>query len=173
MEQYCLRENRLILCDEELDLFIDEPFPIVQGDVYRNGETAHYYPSGELFSLCYYKEGDLHGPSYFYAQGGKVLSESWFIRGKQEGKMRQYYRSGALYCIQRYREGEKTGKQEFYYEDGGVKTLEFYKKGRLHGEIKLFWPRGQLKRTCHFIEGKRIGEDKFYDIHKQPEKSGI
>lgn len=152
-ECYEIQNGRLIICDPELGIAIDEPFDL----------TPHCTSdeSTQLHSSCYYLDGLLHGPSRYFIKE-QQLSVSWYYRGKRHGKMLQHYPSGALSSIQSFFDGLRIGTHVYYYGDGKVRTEMSYVKGVLDGEMKLYWPNGQLKRLVIFQAGKKIGIEKFY-----------
>jgi antitoxin component YwqK of YwqJK toxin-antitoxin module len=155
-ERYEFEHGFLRVIDDELGLHLETPFNY-------EGESKTFYPSGKLKSVCYYKDLDLHGPSFFYSEEGMLLSQSWFFFGKQQGKMKQYYSSGKIYSLQQFKDGKREGKQEYYFEEGGLKSFMFYHNGTLHGETLLYHPTGKLKRKTCFSNGAKTGEDKIWD----------
>lgn len=173
MTKYSFDGRRLIVQDPSLGLNFDEPFiPLLipekpdhgfrfsDGSLLlcemarehsieklglREGQYKIMYPGGKLKVECYYLDGLLHGPSYFYSEEGQELSLSWYIRGKKEGVALTRYSSGALYSRQQFIGGREEGKQEYYYPDGKLKSRLFYQKGRLLGEQECFHRDGTSK----------------------------
>lgn len=135
-ERYEMTQDALYIIDPELGLSLKAPSSI--------------------------KEGDLHGPCSYLGENRQLLSITWYVYGKKQGKSRKYYASGALYSCERYVDDQLEQKQEYFYEDGKLKTLLHYQKGLLHGEAKLYWENGLLKREVFFVEGKRRGKEKFF-----------
>jgi len=167
-ENYQFKEKRLIICDPQLGINIEESFdpPLTLSEKGGKLEGQHhlYYPGTEkLESECFYLSGMLHGPSRFYSETGVCLSETWFYKDRKEGKSTRSYLSGELCSIERFKGGMMHGNQEYYYEDGTVKSTLPYQNGRLEGEVTLFWPSGKMKRQCTFKEGAPVGEDKMWD----------
>lgn len=126
------------------------------------GQYLIYYPDGSIETECYYSERILHGPSRFYSEDHILLSETWYYKGKKEGKTTRRYLSGALSVVERHKEGKLHGKQEYYYEDGTLKTVMHYFHGKLNGEVTLFWPSGLKKREVSFQRGFRQGIDRMW-----------
>lgn len=153
---YRFEDGKYILIDREL------------GIEFRRGEgdsperVSESYPDGTKKMECFYLDG-LHGPSTFYSNEGQILSKSWFIHGKQEGKALYFYRSGVLKSAQRYLGGVRHGVQEYYYRDGRLKTRLNYCNGKLNGVVSLYFPDGTLKREIPFSEGKRHGIERKWD----------
>lgn len=131
----------------------------IKKEGYFHGQFLQLYPSGKVKEESFYKEGKLHGLSYFVSSKGVTLSLTWFHEGLPVGKAKQFYPSGKLYSLQQYCKGKLQGKQEYFYEDGSLKTSLSYKDGLLDGEVKLFWPSGLLKRMSVFEKGLRNGKD--------------
>lgn len=127
-----------------------------------DGQCVISYPDGETKGECFYREGELHGPSTFYTREGKVLAVGWFIEGKRAGKNYQYYLSGKLYSIKRFKEGMPCGSHQYFYETGQPQANIHFSKGKLHGEVRLFFPNGRIRREVHFENGKLHGRERFW-----------
>ncbi len=163
--EYSFDGSRLIVKDASLGLCFDEPFsPLMipeppdhgfrfddnsllrcEGNEYSieklglpTGQSKILYDSGKLKAECYYLEGLLHGPAYFFSEEGRELSVSWYIRGKKMGVALLRYPTGALYSRQQFLDGRYEGTQEYYYSDGALKSRLFFKNGRLQGEQQIF-----------------------------------
>ena len=154
-ETYLLKDNQLIVRDEELGIDLTCPCDVPVSRL--------LYPDGELKAEMYYVQGKLHGPSTFFAQTGQVLAQSWYVDGKKTGKVRHYFLSGKLASVQRFKDGQAEGVQEYWYENGTIKSLLPYQNGTLHGEVQLYWESGQHKRLCHYVQGLRHGLDQLWD----------
>jgi len=122
------------------------------------GETVTLPSIEEEMPKVTASKGDqLHGPSKFYYDDGKILSESLYIDGLKEGVTKTFYRDGQVRSLQRFQKGLWEGRQEFYYPSGSLKSVLHYKEGKLDGDVALYYPNGKLKRQLHFIQGKRKG----------------
>jgi len=190
-EKYQFEGQKLTIINAELGVHIEQPFsPLripkegvdMDGLVVEKNETGgvnayfeieqkldgefhRYYPNGELEMICFYSGGLLHGPSRFYSESGRCLSESWFYNGRREGASRRYYLSGELYAVEGFKGGLFHGKQKYYHEGGRVKSAIFYVQGKLEGMVDLYWPNGEKKRQCHFKGGARDGYDHMWSVH--------
>ena len=156
VESYFFENNILKIYDPILGIAIEESFT-------PSSMNREYYPNGQLKMECYYRLGELHGPSRFYNEQGVCLSESWFYLNQKEGKVIRSYGSGKIYSIERFLRGLIHGKQEFYYESGINKTIMNYDQGLLDGKVLLFWSHGKIKRECSFIKGKRDDFDRIWN----------
>jgi antitoxin component YwqK of YwqJK toxin-antitoxin module len=152
---YRLENGELQIIDADLGIDIKEPF--------SSKPIEDKYASGKLKNRHYLKDGYLHGPSRFYGPDEQLLSESWYVRGKKQGKTRTWYLKGALHSFESHKNGEKEGLQTYYYPNGQIKTSLNYINGQLHGDVKLFFPNGQLKRELHFVQGKRHGFERIWN----------
>ena len=121
-----------------------------------DGEYVTYFLDGSIESVCFYREGALHGPSKIFNESGILLSETEYLFGKKEGKVTRRYLSGTLSAIERFKEGEKEGKQEYFGEDGSLQTLLHFHLGKLDGKAILYYPSGLVKREEMFKEGKPL-----------------
>jgi len=153
-ERYERNKNQFWVVDQELEIELSGEITSFEKD---------HYTSGQLRYQNSRKGEALHGPSIFYNESGKVISETWYFEGEKVGKVRRYYPTGQLYSLERFVDGEFHLAQEYYFLDGSLKTITHYKEGQLHGETKLFWPDGTLKRHVRFIEGVQDGEDQIFD----------
>lgn len=158
-KQYSYEEGRLIICDPELGINIEESF---QPDS-MTGIQKEYYENGGVRSICYYIGGLLHGPSVYFSADGNRVSQAWFYKGKKQGEARTWHSNHALGSICRWKDGLRHGKQEYYYSDGTYKTVLSYDHDKLNGEVLLYYPNGQKKRELHFEQGKRMGMEQLWN----------
>lgn len=170
---YCLKDNRLIIFDEKLDISIDIEFyvskdvnPKLLGkdEIY---EIKEYYPSKELKAQRYYHQDRLHGPSTYFYENGQVASKIWYVNGEKQGKCYQYYKSSRIYSLQRYKNNLKQNIQKYFYEDGALKSELFYVDNLLDKKMMLFWENEKVKREVSFSNGKRHGFDKIFSIDQK------
>src|SRR3990167_5128331 len=89
-ETYLFENGILTIYDPTLGIAIEEPFT-------PSRVSEEYYSNGQLKMQCYYKLGELHGPSRFYNEKGICLSESWFYLNHKQGKVLRFYSSGKIY----------------------------------------------------------------------------
>ncbi|MFT4554448.1 MAG: antitoxin component YwqK of YwqJK toxin-antitoxin module [Chlamydiales bacterium] len=129
-----------------------------------SGQYCEFHENGAIKNNCYYSLDEskspisfLHGPSIHYSPDSNVLSQSWYCKGKLQGKVRSFYLSGKNYSIRRYRDGVLQGKQEYFFEDGEFKTELFYTEGHLHGICSLYHNNGRLFRKISYKDGKKDG----------------
>ena len=185
MDQYTLTQNKLIICDTELEIEVRLDFflprlPLklegneivkekdVSGNLMaaylvsdgrRHGECHLFSEEGKRRAEMFYLFGKLHGPSITYSDEGKMLSKTWYCDGKKMGKAHFYSLSGAILSLQRFKNGEWDGIQEYFYPEGAIKSLIPFQKGKLHGQVQLFWESGAPKRSLHYKDGLRQGKD--------------
>lgn len=158
-EAYSFADNRLMIVDEEISLSYTE----VTAKELTVKEL--HYDTGELKWRAYFNSrNQIHGPSTFYAQDGKVLAQSWFIDGRREGKMIIYYSSGSLQSVRRFVDNNKHGIQEYYYPHGLPKAVNQYVNGRLEGEQLFFYKNSKTKRKLHYRKGLRNGKEEIWSV---------
>lgn len=160
-EQYSFDGRELVLNDSELNLSIHDTLSAEEEVTQQN----LYYPDGSIKFEQTYLKNVLHGPVTFFDNTGKVLGQSWYVRGKQQGKSWLYYHDGTLYSVQRFCDGLWNGTQEFYYRDGKLKTKMIYHNGRLDGDVRLFHPNGKQKLELYFVNGKRHGIERMWNLN--------
>ncbi len=125
-------------------------------------EEVHYL-DGKLQHLTHYQQGVLHGPAVYCHENGNLLSQGWFWKGLQQGKMWTYYPDGALHSLQRFKDGYWEGMQQYYFGNGFPKSIFSYHNRVLHGDVLLYHATGQLARSLHFHEGRREGVEQIWD----------
>jgi antitoxin component YwqK of YwqJK toxin-antitoxin module len=130
----------------------------------RHGECKTYYPNHKLKSKCYYFEGRLHGPSYYYTEEGVCVSLYWFVAGQRQGKAYLYYQTSELLGKEGFLDDLYHGEQLYYYRGGQIKSELYYDKGSLQGKIRLFYPNGQIKRATEYEAHLRHGEDRIFSL---------
>jgi antitoxin component YwqK of YwqJK toxin-antitoxin module len=157
-EIYSFQQPALKIIDPEFCLNYTETF-IPDSE---EGCETRLYTDGSIKFEQHYRNKVLHGPSTYYGKEHQILAQSWFINGKQEGKMRTYYPDGNLYSQQGFRDGDWEGLQRFFYSDGLPKTFFSCIKGQLHGEVALFYPSGRRARSLYFANGKREGVERLW-----------
>jgi antitoxin component YwqK of YwqJK toxin-antitoxin module len=165
---YCIKDNRLIISDNELDISIDTEFLISKTKNPKSLnekevlEVKEYYPSKMLKAHRYYLLDKLHGPSIYFYENGLVATKIWYVNGKRQGKSFQYYKSSRIYSLQRFKDDMKQGFQKYFYEDGVLKSEFFYTNNLIDKKMVLFWENGKNKREVNFFKGKRHGFDKIF-----------
>ncbi|HEY4832264.1 MAG TPA: 6-hydroxymethylpterin diphosphokinase MptE-like protein, partial [Waddliaceae bacterium] len=130
-------------------------------------EQTLKYPNGNIKRKWFYRDGQLHGPSIFYAENGQLLAEGWFSEGFREGENKQYYLSGKLYSLQNFHKGTLNGKQRYFYENGKLKSLLEYSEGQLDGEVKLFYEDDLPKLEMFFEKGRLSGRERWWSEQGQ------
>ncbi len=169
---YCIKENRLLIIDEKLGIFIDIDFCVSDGPTDFSDDKIHeikeYYPSGTLKSQRYYLGKKLHGSSTYFFEDGQVASKVWYVNGKKQGKCFQYYKNARIYSLQKYKDNLKQGSHKYFYEDGTLKSEFYYENDLLDKKATLFWESGHIKREMNFLKGKRQGFDKIFSYDQKP-----
>ena len=78
LDRYEYHENKLSIIDFELDINYS-----AKCDCKKIENT---YPDGSLKTVIHYLDDSLQGPSSFYASNGQLVSQNWYLNGRQEGK---------------------------------------------------------------------------------------
>ncbi len=102
----------------------------------KEGESKCWYPNGQLYYQCSYKEGKLEGEFIMFWDSGFRKKQTYYKEGKKEGECKEWYPKGA------------------------VVRLSYYKDNKLEGEWKQWWDNGQLGIECYYKEGKKDGKYK-------------
>jgi antitoxin component YwqK of YwqJK toxin-antitoxin module len=154
-DQYSYEDDLLTVIDPELQMDYKNKVSLIK-------ETS-LYPSGKVKMQQYRLGRELHGPVTFFTEEGGVLSQSWYINDRKEGKAWNYYPDGTLYSLNRYKNNLQEGRQEYYHSTGSLKSVLNYAKGQLHGMVLLLHPNGRLKREMYFKDGKREGLERMWN----------
>lgn len=184
MEGYRIENSEITFIDSELGIDIREDFSIPtflesRGErplFEKRGEIERGYfkrdgklhgehlikRDGKVVSRCYYFEGMLHGPSYFFS-GDILLSESFFIYGKLYGKVRRYYLSGDIKAVERYLDGKMTEEQEYFYRNDVRRGIFLYDMGEFLEAI-IFWEDGSLKRVINSEEDRLFSKGEVFVV---------
>ncbi|MBA3957526.1 MAG: motility associated factor glycosyltransferase family protein [Parachlamydiaceae bacterium] len=157
-EIYTFEHDTVTIIDPEMQLNIRKTVPIEA----LATELLHY-PNGQVKLAQSLENHLLHGPTTFYSEEGRILAQSWYVQGLQQGKAKYYFSTGEIHSIRQYREGLKEGAQHYYYRTGQLKTKMSYAQGNLEGEVLLYYPNGTLKREIHFHQGKLHGVEKMWN----------
>lgn len=156
-EVYSIKSDRVTVIDPELGINYQDEKPA------QKLEAKYlYYGDGTKKLEQFYQDGKLHGSTTFYNREGKVLAQSWHIKGVRQGRAVFYYNSGELHSIHRFNNGCRNGLQQYYYRNGCLKTVMNFKMGKLNGDVLMYFPDGGRKRELHFTQGKRNGFEKIW-----------
>jgi hypothetical protein len=96
----------------------------------RHGQCLLYYPNGQVKVECYYNDGVLDGPAWFYSDSGGLLAQYAYDKGRCQGIVVEYFPSGKASRIQRFNNGALDGPQDYFNEDGELKSVINYVKGK-------------------------------------------
>lgn len=108
--------------------FVAERFIEKKGE--RHGQCLLYYPNGKIKAECFYKDGVLDGPAWFYNDFGDLLAQYDYDKGCPQGVAVEYFPSGKIARIQRYNNGALDGPQEYFNEEGELKSVINYTEGK-------------------------------------------
>jgi antitoxin component YwqK of YwqJK toxin-antitoxin module len=142
-------------------------------DEKHSGQHRSYYSNGEVESESYYfiNENDsnsvLHGPSTFFSQEGGILSQVWYLEGKQTGKALSFFPSEKLFSKLRYKDGLPHLCHEYYYENGNIKSSLPYDKGNLHGSCTLYHENGEIFRKIPYVNNEKDGKEEELNSKKE------
>lgn len=117
-----------------------------------NGNFSYYYPNGNLYKQCIYKNNQLTGPYFIWYENGKLKQECTYLQNKLSGTFKSWSPEGTLIKFAEYKEGKKNGKFITYYSNGKPVRLEKYKEDEL------------IKAKCFTI----TGNDTAYFLHFTP-----
>jgi len=120
-----------------------------------------------------YVNGKKEGPSYYYYPTGELKTMVYFRDGKKQGLSREFSKDSTLitvveynsnYVVNRERvnrtdtEGRKQGTFREYYENGSVKKEAHYLDNQLHGYYREYNGTGELVTALRYDRGKIVEE---------------
>ena len=121
------------------------------------GEWISYYPSGKVFIISNYENGELKGDIKSFDENGKLIQITHSETGLTEG----FNESGKLWYFGKQKNGKKEGEWTFL-SNGLKQKIQNYENGQLNGEYKSYDENGKLYCKGKYEKGKRVGEWKFY-----------
>ncbi len=122
-------------------------------EVYH-GEVKYYYLNNELNAARRFNNGKLHGMSKEY-ENGKLVSETEFSNGKEDGYLITYYASSGKVKEKGLSvNGLKTGKWQYYFANGNPRKELNYKNDKLDGISKIWDTNGTIIFQGNFIRNE-------------------
>ncbi len=151
------------------------------------GESFHYFPTGQVMKRIPYQKNEIHGTFHEYSQTGECLESTPYLHGEKEGlsttfwsleklKSEELYQNGLLVQAQYFNvNGEVVaeiqnsfGKQAVF-QDGFLASLIEYQNGTIEGLIQNFNSAGTLIGEYHLKDGMKTGEEwEYYPIATKP-----
>ncbi len=144
------------------------------------GTERAWYADGQLASEHQLRDGELHGESKYYGDGGVVLYEARFTNGQLDGP-RRLGGGNALRLEDEWRAGQPMGTRRVWrrstlefeqsFDEDGAPHGPFaawrdrrtpreqgnYQHGRRHGLWRWTGRDGKLEREGSYVEGLRHG----------------
>lgn len=150
----------------------------------KDGAWSTFHPNGLINLVEYYKDGELHGPTYAISKKGELLKMLQYVDGKPDGKHHYYFSGGRTKKIEHYEnglleglvkennrsgapkeeatysKGQKDGIAKWYFakEDCGVSNEYTYKMGQIHGPVRNYYCGGKLKSEVQYVDNQRQGD---------------
>ncbi len=106
------------------------------------GPDTIFYPSGKIYQLNMYKNGEFDGLSVTYYIGGAKKSESNLVEGKEDGHYISYYANGKIQSEGWLKDGQDQGEWVNYDELGRLTSKSYYIDGDLNGYKEDYLPNG-------------------------------
>jgi hypothetical protein len=91
--------------------------------IIKHGPYATWFDNGRLYSLCEYRNNDLHG-----------LCEEWYCNGQPSKR-----------CT--YNNNQAEGTYELWHNNGLYSERSMYKNGKLEG-LRETWDKGGKRTSC-------------------------
>jgi antitoxin component YwqK of YwqJK toxin-antitoxin module len=121
-----------------------------------HGEFSSFGVQGVALVNALYIKGQLSGPFTLRDESGRLLQESFYNNGMQDGVTRAYA-AGRLLTEQGYVDGKLHGTSIAYAAAGDVCLKQTYSSGQLEGESTTYY-EGNLVRKAFYRSGLQHGE---------------
>ncbi len=114
-----------------------------------------YYKNKKKYTDCSFvtvKEDSAYhavkdGPAFAYHKNGKIQTEAFYVKGKEQGEYKVYREDGTPLYEGYYNMGERDGEWKFYFKHGQVAKWGFYKNGICSGKWIDYEIDGEIIRT--------------------------
>ncbi|HXP49701.1 MAG TPA: toxin-antitoxin system YwqK family antitoxin, partial [Bacteroidia bacterium] len=117
------------------------------------------------YCLAIYKNGILFGTVRAYDKSGRLLEETPYANGKENGTETRYYQEiidGIAKGEYPYSDGQKNGLAKEYDENGTLRHEIPYANGKLNGAEKVYYANGKLRRETMYTNDIK-GITRIYD----------
>ncbi|MDK9707299.1 MAG: toxin-antitoxin system YwqK family antitoxin [Desulforhopalus sp.] len=127
------------------------------------GLIREYSPaSGKLLCETPYKNGKENGIKKCFSHAGNLYNETPYNDGKTNGVGKVFYESGKIFSETPYINGKVHGVLKRFYESGNIFGETPYKDGQIDGVHQFFYESGKLKSKTSYKNGKRDGVEVRY-----------
>jgi len=119
-------------------------------------ETTYYRPKR-------YARGEktpYTGIIYSLNKNGKLVNETYYVDGIQEGKDFGYYDDGKILREAIYKNGKVVGEEKYYHPNGKIKSTETYDANGKRAERNYFDSDGKRYLKTTYRKGKLV--ESFY-----------
>lgn len=120
------------------------------------GTERAWYADGQLASETQLRDGELHGDSRYYGDGGLVLYEARFTGGQLDGP-RRLGGSSSLRLEDQWRAGKPIGTRQVWRRSTLELELSFDEAGAPHGPFAAWRDRRTPREQGSYHHGKRHG----------------
>jgi antitoxin component YwqK of YwqJK toxin-antitoxin module len=134
----------------------------------KNGVFREYWPTGQLYAECTFKNDLREGKEIKYIQNGNIMSVHIYMNGKINGVSEFYYSNGSMAKEIIYRDDIITFVRNYDNHMKGILIEEFYfKNGKKNGEYYEYYPNGVCKRECFYTDNILHGIETIYDTSRK------
>ncbi len=141
------------------------------------GETVYYHPNSQIWKICPYDKGLLHGEMKIFLENGDLLVTVSYKEGEKDGPSLRYWNATKIAYHEAYEKG--LLKEGFYLGlDGSsisriqngkgfraifgkkeLHELQEYQSGKQCGSVKVFDEKKNLLTTYTVKNGEKQGEE--------------
>lgn len=117
------------------------------------GKVIERYPTKEIRTEVYIKDGKLDGPFKKYEKTGQITFDGGYKNGLQDGPTKTYYETGQIAAEGYFKDGKQVDGFKKYYKNGNLYSEGFYIDGKLEGLYKEYTETGELKHEWIYKDG--------------------
>lgn len=111
--------------------------------VYKDGlldSHNSWYPNGQLFERCSYKNGLPDGLEERWFENGQLMERTHFCAGKLDGLREEWYYNGQLLSQCSFKNNTPSGLWKLWHDNGQMSSRYTYDNGKVDGLLERWHP---------------------------------
>jgi antitoxin component YwqK of YwqJK toxin-antitoxin module len=118
-----------------------------------------FHENGNLYVICYYKDGKKEGKYQVYHEDGKNLEKEFHLKnGILEGSYKSWYENKEPHEFLTYKNGLEEGRYQKWYPDKQIENDYCYVQGQKHGRYLTFFENGNKSIESYYKMGVKEGK---------------
>jgi antitoxin component YwqK of YwqJK toxin-antitoxin module len=127
------------------------------------GLYRSYYPNGQLYIHCFYKNGKKHGYTQIFYPNGNLKEFCFYNQDLMNRKCYKYYDNDIMKECFECKDGLLQGTYIQKYRNGNIKYIIKFKNNNI-STLSHFYPNGTLCLRCNYKDGLLHGRYKKVNI---------